>query len=128
MGTTAPSAPTMPTTRRVRFAWPEDLDPMWTPDEPEFAVAANAVSLLMPHAEPYVVASVRAAIAELAQDPSADPDLLDRARAYAGQEAQHHAQHHRFNDLVIARYPNLAAHDRRMKRVFAGTKSVEVVS
>ena len=100
--------------RRVRFEWPADVDLVWTPAVPEFAIAANAVSLLMPHAEPYVVAAVRASVDELA-----DPDLRADAHAYANQEAQHHAQHRRFNDLLIARYPHLARQDRLWKRVFA---------
>jgi uncharacterized protein len=96
-------------TRRVRFSWPDDLDPMWTPRVPELAVAANSVSMLMPHAEPFVVASVRAAL----DDGSiADVDLAAGARAYVHQEAQHHAQHRRFNDLLVARYPALSRVER----------------
>lgn len=81
---------------------------------PELAIAANAVSLLMPHAEPYVVASVRAAIA----DPAVDPDLAANARAYVHQEAQHHGQHRRFNDLIVDHYPRLARHDRMLAWIF----------
>ncbi len=95
--------------RRVRFSWPDDLDPMWTPRVPELAVAANAVSMLMPHAEPFVVASVRAALDDGAIE---DPELAADARAYVHQEAQHHGQHRRFNDLLVARYPAL----RRVER------------
>ncbi len=91
-------------TRRVRFTWPDDLDPVWTPRVPEFAIAANAVSLLMPHAEPYVVASVRGAVDDLTVT---DPDLAAEAHAYVSQEAQHHGQHRRFNRILEARYPAL---------------------
>ena len=103
-------------TRRVRFHWPDDLDPVWTPRVPELAIAANSVSLLMPHAEPYVVASVRDAVDGLRVT---DPDLAADAHAYAVQEAQHHGQHRRFNDLVLARYRGLARLDRIEARVFA---------
>jgi predicted metal-dependent hydrolase len=99
--------------RRVRFEWPADLDPVWTPAVPELAIAANAVSLLMPHAEPYVVHAVRAVADDLE-----DPEVAADARAYAAQEAQHHAQHRRFNDILIHRYPKLERHDRTWKRLF----------
>src|SRR5690606_13914348 len=59
---TATLAPTVPTrgpeVRRMRFEWPADLDPDWTPRTPELACVANAVSLLMPHVEPSVVKAV----------------------------------------------------------------------
>ena len=102
--------------RRVRFEWPDDLEPLWTPRTPELAIAANSVSMLMPHAEPYVVASTRAALGEGLVD---DPDLAGEAQAYAKQEAQHHAQHRRFNDLLIAHYPGLSSMDRGTAWVFA---------
>ena len=102
--------------RRVRFEWPDDLDPVWTPQTPELAIAANAVSMLMPHAEPYVVASTKAALAEGLVD---DPALAADAQAYLVQEAQHHAQHRKLNDLLIARYPKLAKTDRSLAKVFS---------
>jgi predicted metal-dependent hydrolase len=101
--------------RRVRFSWPDDLDPVWTPQVPELAIAANAVSLLMPHAEPYVVASARAA---LDQGMVEDPDLAADVRAYIAQEAQHHGQHRRFNRVLEARYPSIGRLDRAFARLF----------
>lgn len=47
--------------RRIRFEYPPDFDPAWNPRLPDFACAANSVSLLMPSAEPYFVKSVRSA-------------------------------------------------------------------
>jgi hypothetical protein len=107
-------------TRRVRFQWPDDLDPVWTPRLPELSIAANAVSLLMPHAEPYVVASVRAAVDGSAPDGLAhtDPDLAADAHAYVAQEAQHHAQHRKFNDLLVTAYPKLGRLDRAIAWTF----------
>jgi predicted metal-dependent hydrolase len=104
------------TVRRVRFSWPDDLPLVWAPKEPELAIAANAVSLLMPHAEPYVVAATRAAIGE---GLLTDPTQVEAAQDYVTQEAQHHAQHRRFNDLVIAQAPGLARVDRAFARTFA---------
>ena len=79
---TAAAPPAPVPVRRVRFSWPDDLDPVWTRREPDLAIAANAVSLLMPHMEPYVVASVRAQLPALRD---VDPALADRAAAYATQ-------------------------------------------
>jgi predicted metal-dependent hydrolase len=107
--------PEPPPLRRVRFTWPEDQSPVWTPKVPEFAIAANAVSLLMPHAEPYVVATTRAA---LDQGLIADPEVAGGARAYAAQEAQHHAQHHQYNRVLVRRYRGLARVDRLMASTF----------
>lgn len=98
--------------RRVRFEFPEDLDPAWTPRHPEVAIAANSVSMLMPHVEPYVVRSVRAARERL------EPSERERADEFIRQELQHHAQHRRFNDLVIARHPGLGRIDRWMQRTY----------
>ncbi|MEZ5139123.1 MAG: metal-dependent hydrolase [Acidimicrobiales bacterium] len=95
--------------RRVRFEWPDDLTPIWCPDVPELAIAADAVSLLMPHAEPYIVGVTRAAVDEGLVD---DPQVVAAARGYVAQEAGHHAQHRRFNDLIVADAPGAARVDR----------------
>jgi uncharacterized protein len=100
--------------RRITFAYPPDLNPAWNRRLPEFAAAANSVSLLMPYAEPYFVRSVRAVL------PRLDPPLRAEAEGYLRQEASHHRQHRRFNDLVVARYPGLARLERAMDRVYTG--------
>ncbi len=91
------------------------MDPVWTRSEPDLAICANAVSLLMPHLEPYVVASIRSQLPRL---NSEDPPLAARAGAYATQEAQHHGQHRRYNDLLTAHYRGLSRLDRAMATVF----------
>ena len=85
--------------RTLRFEYPESMDPAWSPRRPEFAYAANAVSLIMPFAEPYFVKSVRSALPQL--------DGADRTTAeeYLRQELQHHVQHRRFNQIVTAPLP-----------------------
>ena len=86
-----------------RFTYPADLDPMWNRRLPEFTCAANALSLLMPHVEPYVVRSTRAAV------PLLEPELRAETERYLRQEASHHREHRRFNDVVAARYPGVAS-------------------
>lgn len=98
--------------RRIRLSLPDNLPAAWNPTYPEFAAAANSVSLLMPYAEPYFVRSTRDALAHLT------PDMAERASAYARQEGQHHRQHRRFNDLLVAQHPGLARAERWMARTY----------
>ena len=81
-----------------RFEYPEDFDPRWNPPAPEFACVANSISLLMPHVEPLFVRTARAALDRL------DEPLRSRAEEFARQEASHHAEHRRFNQLLSHRY------------------------
>lgn len=101
-----------PTVRRLRFEWPIDLDPDWTPAVPELACVANAVSLLMPHAEPYVADAVRAAL------PDLDDHLRAEAEAWIGQETAHHGAHQRLNRILVARRPALGRVERWIERTF----------
>jgi predicted metal-dependent hydrolase len=94
------------TARRVKLEYPEDLDPVWSRRLPEFACAANSVSLLMPYAEPYFVRSIRAAL------PQLDGRLKATTEGYLRQESQHHRQHRRFNDLVADRFPRIPRLER----------------
>ena len=87
--------------RNPGFTYAPDTNPMWTPNRPEFACAANSVSLLMPYMEPYFVRSVAAAL------PDLDGDLANRTRSYLGQEMQHQYHHRHYNELLLDRYPRL---------------------
>lgn len=98
--------------RRVRFTWADDFDPIWTA-RPELAIAADAVSLLMPFVEPYVVDSVSDAVDDL------DDSLAVEARSFVRQERQHHAQHRRFNEVVVRSFPGLRHIERAMAWTFA---------
>lgn len=98
--------------RRPVFDFGDDADPNWTPVRPEFACAANSVSLLMPYMEPYFVRSVAAVTDRL------DPEAAAEARAYAGQEGEHHRQHRRYNRLLTGRYRGLAPIERVAARSY----------
>lgn len=102
----------VPTVRRLRFEWPDDFDPAWTPGHPELACVANAVSLLMPHVEPFLVGAVRRAT------PSLEGPLRAEAQAWMGQETAHHGAHLRFNRLLVARCPGLGRIDRWTATLF----------
>ena len=94
--------------RRVTFAYPDDFDPMWAPHSPEFAAAANGISLGMPYAEPRFIEAVTSTFDEL------DPDLRAQTEAYARQETGHFTQHARLNEIVTARYPGLHKIERML--------------
>lgn len=96
--------------RRVRFELPDDLDPRWAPHLPEFAAAANAVSLGMPYAEPLFIKAVRSTYDRI------DDDLRERTETYVRQETGHHTQHKRFNDVIGHEYPSTVRLQRWMQR------------
>lgn len=93
--------------RRVTFDYSSQRSPIWTP-APEFACAANSVSLMMPTIEPYFVRSARRAL------PMLPPDATPLARAYLEQEAEHLRQHRLFNRLLTDTYPALNRTERVM--------------
>ncbi len=99
--------------RSIRFEYDDSFAPEWHPRLPEFACVANAVSLMMPYAEPYIVKSVRRSI------PRLDADLQAEATAYARQEMQHHKQHRKLNDIVVASNPKLRRVERAMDKTFS---------
>lgn len=103
------AAPAPLPTRRVAFEYPADTNPMWVPGNPEFAAAANAISLGMPYAEPLFIRAVRSTYDVI------DDDLRARSDSYVRQETGHHTQHKRFNDIVSARYPGTLRVQRMMK-------------
>ncbi len=102
----------MSTARRVRFSYPADTKPVWTPHRPEFSCAANSVSLLMPAIEPYFVRSARRAL------PTLTGELRDEAETYVTQESQHFGQHVIFNRLILSRYPAMARIESLSKKIF----------
>jgi predicted metal-dependent hydrolase len=101
------------TVRNVSFPYPPDFDPAWSGNVPEFACAANSVSLMMPYVEPYLARSVRAALPQIE-----DPELRREAAAYVRQELTHHVQHRQFNDLLAERCRGIHMLERWMRAAF----------
>jgi predicted metal-dependent hydrolase len=89
---------------------------MWAPHLPEFAAAANAISLGMPYAEPLFIRAMRSTFDRI------DPDLRARSESYIRQETGHHTQHKKFNDIVTAHYPAL----RHVQRLMAANDRLGV--
>jgi predicted metal-dependent hydrolase len=86
------------------------MDPAWVPGQPEFAYAANGLSLLMPYAEPLFIKAVRSAF------PIIDDDLRARTEPYVKQEVGHYREHERFNEIIRRHHPGVARVERWMGR------------
>lgn len=101
--------------RRVVFDFPEGRSANWHPRLGEFAAAANAVSLMMPYVEPFIVRTMRDQIPALERT---SPELATATRVYVAQEAQHQAQHRRFNAAVASRVSGVRWVERGLAATF----------
>ena len=100
--------------RPFNFDFPDDLDPVWIPDEPCRSQFFNGVSLTMPYLEPYLVKTMREAMADVEDDA-----LLADMQAFNGQEAQHYRCHRRLNVLLTKNgNPQFAGVEERLRRSY----------
>lgn len=91
--------PVLPiTVRRGAFEFPADTPAQWIAHAPEFAQMINGASFVMPHLEPFLIAS----ITEAAKTVSS-PGIAKEAHEFCMQESQHYRTHRRFNDVLLAR-------------------------
>ena len=98
--------------RKVPFEFDDDLDPVWNPGQREWSHMVNGASLPMPYLEPFLIATLRDATKSID-----DEAVLEEARGFMGQEAQHYKTHRRYNELLKANgYPELAEVEEDMKR------------
>lgn len=112
METTSPAPPQV---RRIRFDWSDTETDHWHHSMPEFGAAANAISLLMPHAEPYVISMLQAGIDE----GELDAKTTAEAKALIAQEATHFKAHRDFNQSLTSSSRVARWLDRLGERVFA---------
>ncbi|BFM14114.1 metal-dependent hydrolase [Maricurvus nonylphenolicus] len=100
--------------RKMPFEFPNDIDPHWNPDKPEWSHMVNGTSLAMPFLEPYLIRTMRKSL------PLIDSGTLkEDVKLYIGQEGQHFQQHRKFNDLLIEKgYAELTNIERQMKQEF----------
>ena len=99
--------------RRIPFEFPDDLEPVWSPHH-EWAHMVNGASLTMPYLEPFLIATMKEAAAQID-----DQEVLEEALGFNAQEAQHYKTHRRYNELLKASgYPELAAVEDAMKESY----------
>ncbi len=105
--------------RKIPFEFPDDLEPIWNPDQPEWSHMINGASLTMPYLEPFLIHSVREA-ASLIDDEA----VLEEGRGFIAQEAQHYRAHRRYNELLKSKgYANLAEIEDDMQRSYDSIKA-----
>ncbi len=112
------------TVRQMAFEFPEEMDPVVIPGEPEESYGIVAVSLLLPYLEPYMIRTMK-----LAKKEITDPELVKDLEAFNGQEGQHFRQHIRCNDAIRnwGEFPGLRALEEELDadyRRFSETKSL----
>jgi predicted metal-dependent hydrolase len=82
----------------------------------EFAQAFNAASTSLPHLEPYLNKIVRQARDQLSPD---NVELIEAARVFMQQEANHYKLHQQYNDtLYRAGYTGLLEHEAGLQADF----------
>lgn len=89
--------------RKIDFDLDGDVPFLWNPSNPAFSLQANAISFLAIAFEKFVVAAVREAMPQIE-----DPEVLEEARAFVHQEAQHSKAHRAHADALARAYPGLA--------------------
>ena len=98
--------------RKIHFPFTEDQPAVWNPSAREWSHMLNGASLTMPYLEPFLVKNLREAINHLN-----DPDLIEDAQGFIGQEAAHYTNHRRYNEMLKrVGYPELAAVEAGYKR------------
>jgi len=96
--------------RQIPFDFPDELEPVWSPHH-EWSHMVNGASLTMPYLEPFLIATLKEATALID-----DAEVLEEARGFNAQEAQHYKTHRRYNELLKAKgYPELAEVEAAMK-------------
>jgi len=101
--------------RPFAFEFPDDLDPLWAPDDVSRSLLFNGLSLTMPYLEPFLVKTMREAT-----ECVDDPELLQDMRGFMGQEACHYKCHRRLNELLKSNgYPELANVESSLERSYA---------
>lgn len=103
------------TVRQGAFAFADETPAHWIPHAPELAQMINGASFVMPHLEPFLVATLGEA-AKLLKDPA----IRREARDFCMQETQHYRTHRRFNDVILAQgYEALAGIEADMAQAYA---------
>jgi predicted metal-dependent hydrolase len=103
------------TVRQGAFAFTDDAPAHWIPHAPELAQMINGASFVMPHLEPFLVATLGEAAKHIE-----DPAVRREARDFCMQETQHYRTHRRFNDVILRQgYDSLAAIEADMAAAYA---------
>ena len=98
------------TVRQMPFEFPDEIDPVFIDDDHKQSFAFIAGSLLLPHLEPYLIRSMKAA-----EKHVTDPDVLEGLKKFASQEGQHYQMHKKFNATIRrSGFPGLEALEKEL--------------
>jgi predicted metal-dependent hydrolase len=111
------------TVRQMAFEFPEEIDPVIVEGDHAQSFGLIAGSLLLPHLEPYLIRSMKAA-----EKHVTDPKILDGLKRFAAQEGQHYRMHMKFNATIRrSGFPGLDALEKELSddyHRFTNTKSL----
>jgi predicted metal-dependent hydrolase len=111
------------TVRQMPFEFPDEIDPVIFEGDHAQSFGLIAGSLLLPHLEPYLIRSMKAA-----EKHVTDPKVLDGLKRFSAQEGQHYRMHMKFNATVRrSGFPGLDALEKELSddyHRFTKTKSL----
>ncbi len=111
------------TIRHMPFEFPDEIDPVFIEGDHQQSFAFIAGSLLLPHLEPYLIRSMKAA-----EKHVTDPKILEGLKGFAAQEGQHYRMHMKFNATIRrSGFPGLEALEKELSddyQRFTKTKSL----
>ena len=90
--------------RKIPFDFDGDVPFIWNPQNPEFSITCNAVSVLAIAFERFILAVMKDALPLVT-----DPEMREEADAFTRQEGQHSRMHRLHVRALVRRYPGVAA-------------------
>lgn len=101
--------------RKMPFEFPDDINPHWNQDKPEWSHMVSGASLAMPFLEPSLIRTMRKSLGQIDSEA-----LKQEVKLYIGQEGQHFQQHRKFNDMLIENgYSELLDVEAQMQKDFS---------
>ena len=111
------------TVRKMPFEFPDNIDAVFIEGDHKRSFGFIAGSLLLPHLEPYLIRSMKAA-----EKHVSDPKVLEDLDKFVRQEAQHYQMHKKFIETIwLAGFPELEAFEKELSddyHRFTNTKSL----
>ena len=112
------------TVRKMPFEFPADIGAVFIDGDHKRSFDFIAGSLLLPHLEPYLNRSMKAA-----EKHVTDPVVAEGLDKFVRQEAQHYQMHKKFNETIrLAGFPKLEAFEKELSddyHRFTNTKSLK---
>ena len=111
------------TVRQMPFEFPDEIDPVFIEGDHRQSFTFIAASLVLPHIEPYLIRSMKAA-----EKHVTDPKVLDGLKRFSAQEGHHYRMHKKFNATIRrSGFPRLDEFERELSddyHRFSRTKSL----